>query len=81
MRRQLQIVCGDVGDGRDILVRVRSQCLTGDVLRSTRCDCGAQLDKAMHRIATEGPRSFTLLEPRRTRDWLGEQDSRLRPAG
>src|SRR4029077_5812750 len=48
------LVCGDVGDGRDILVRVHSQCLTGDVLRSARCDCGAQLDKAMHRIATEG---------------------------
>ena len=48
------LVCGDVGDGRDILVRVHSQCLTGDVLRSTRCDCGAQRDKAMRRIATEG---------------------------
>jgi len=48
------LVCGDVGDGRDILVRVHSQCLTGDVLRSARCDCGAQLDKAMRRIATEG---------------------------
>jgi 3,4-dihydroxy 2-butanone 4-phosphate synthase / GTP cyclohydrolase II len=48
------LVCGDVGDGRDILVRVHSQCLTGDVLRSARCDCGAQLDEAMRRIATEG---------------------------
>jgi 3,4-dihydroxy 2-butanone 4-phosphate synthase / GTP cyclohydrolase II len=47
------LVCGDVGDGRDILVRVHSQCLTGDVLRSKRCDCGAQLDKALRRIATE----------------------------
>src|SRR5271155_5725467 len=48
------LVRGDVGDGRDILVRVHSQCLTGDVFRSARCDCGAQLDKAMRRIATEG---------------------------
>jgi 3,4-dihydroxy 2-butanone 4-phosphate synthase/GTP cyclohydrolase II len=48
------LVRGDVGDGRDILVRVHSQCLTGDVLRSARCDCGAQLDKALRRIATEG---------------------------
>src|SRR5271154_3182173 len=48
------LVRGDVGDGRDILARVHSQCLTGDVLRSARCDCGAQLDKAMRRIATEG---------------------------
>jgi 3,4-dihydroxy 2-butanone 4-phosphate synthase/GTP cyclohydrolase II len=50
----IALVCGDVGDGRDILVRVHSQCLTGDVLRSARCDCGAQLDKAMRRIASEG---------------------------
>jgi 3,4-dihydroxy 2-butanone 4-phosphate synthase / GTP cyclohydrolase II len=48
------LVRGDVGDGRDILVRVHSQCLTGDVLGSVRCDCGAQLDKALRRIATEG---------------------------
>lgn len=48
------LVCGEVGDGRDILVRVHSQCLTGDALRSARCDCGAQLEKALRRIATEG---------------------------
>jgi 3,4-dihydroxy 2-butanone 4-phosphate synthase / GTP cyclohydrolase II len=47
------LVRGEVGDGRDILVRVHSQCLTGDVLRSARCDCGAQLDMALRRIATE----------------------------
>ena len=48
------LVCGDIGDGEDVLVRVHSQCLTGDVLCSIRCDCGAQLDNALHRIATEG---------------------------
>jgi len=48
------LVCGEVGDGQDVLVRVHSQCLTGDVLRSARCDCGAQLDEALRRIATEG---------------------------
>ena len=48
------LVLGDIGDGEDVVVRVHSQCLTGDVLRSVRCDCGAQLDKAMCRIATEG---------------------------
>jgi 3,4-dihydroxy 2-butanone 4-phosphate synthase/GTP cyclohydrolase II len=48
------LVCGDVGSGRDVLVRVHSECLTGDVLRSARCDCGAQLDKALRRIAAEG---------------------------
>ena len=50
----IAVVCGEIGDGNDVLVRVHSQCLTGDVLRSVRCDCGAQLDKAMCRIATEG---------------------------
>jgi 3,4-dihydroxy 2-butanone 4-phosphate synthase / GTP cyclohydrolase II len=48
------LVRGDIGDGEDVLVRVHSQCLTGDVLRSVRCDCGAQLDQALCRIATEG---------------------------
>jgi 3,4-dihydroxy 2-butanone 4-phosphate synthase/GTP cyclohydrolase II len=48
------LVRGDIGDGRDILVRVHSQCLTGDVLHSVRCDCGAQRDAALARIAAEG---------------------------
>jgi 3,4-dihydroxy 2-butanone 4-phosphate synthase/GTP cyclohydrolase II len=48
------LVRGEIGDGRDVLVRVHSKCLTGDVFHSSRCDCGAQLDAAMHRIATEG---------------------------
>jgi 3,4-dihydroxy 2-butanone 4-phosphate synthase/GTP cyclohydrolase II len=48
------LVRGDVGDGRDVLVRVHSKCLTGDVFHSARCDCGAQLDAAMARIADEG---------------------------
>ncbi len=48
------VVRGDIGDGRDILVRVHSRCLTGDVFHSSRCDCGRQLDAAMQRIAAEG---------------------------
>ena len=48
------LVRGDIGDGKDVLVRVHSQCLTGDVFHSARCDCGAQLDAAMERIADEG---------------------------
>ncbi|MGE5245095.1 MAG: bifunctional 3,4-dihydroxy-2-butanone-4-phosphate synthase/GTP cyclohydrolase II [Betaproteobacteria bacterium] len=48
------LVCGDIGDGQDVLVRVHSECLTGDVFHSARCDCGAQLDRAMRRIAAEG---------------------------
>jgi 3,4-dihydroxy 2-butanone 4-phosphate synthase / GTP cyclohydrolase II len=50
----IALVCGDMGDGLDVLVRVHSQCLTGDVLHSVRCDCGGQLDKALRRIAAEG---------------------------
>ncbi|MCC7416001.1 MAG: bifunctional 3,4-dihydroxy-2-butanone-4-phosphate synthase/GTP cyclohydrolase II [Acidobacteria bacterium] len=50
----LAYVNGDIGDGRNVLVRVHSQCLTGDALHSIRCDCGAQLDAAMQRIAEEG---------------------------
>ncbi|GLZ03567.1 riboflavin biosynthesis protein RibBA [Actinomadura sp. NBRC 104412] len=50
----LALVLGDLGDGTDVLVRAHSECLTGDVLHSERCDCGAQLDAAMERIAAEG---------------------------
>jgi 3,4-dihydroxy 2-butanone 4-phosphate synthase/GTP cyclohydrolase II len=48
------LVKGEIGDGRDVMVRVHSQCLTGDVLHSVRCDCGAQRDAALERIAAEG---------------------------
>src|SRR5260370_39434850 len=57
----LALVRGDISDGQNVLVRVHSQCLTGDVLRSVRCDCGAQLDKAMRRIAMEGRRTLLYL--------------------
>jgi 3,4-dihydroxy 2-butanone 4-phosphate synthase/GTP cyclohydrolase II len=48
------LVRGDIGDGQDVLVRVHSKCLTGDVFHSGRCDCGAQLEAALSRIAEEG---------------------------
>ncbi|GGS54227.1 riboflavin biosynthesis protein RibBA [Planobispora rosea] len=50
----LALVYGDLGDGEDVLVRAHSECLTGDVLGSLRCDCGVQLEHAMARIAEEG---------------------------
>jgi 3,4-dihydroxy 2-butanone 4-phosphate synthase / GTP cyclohydrolase II len=50
----IALVGGQIGDGKDVLVRVHSQCLTGDVFHSARCDCGAQLESAMERIAAEG---------------------------
>ena len=48
------LVKGDIGDGRDVLVRVHSECLTGDVFGSLRCDCGQQLDAAMAQVADAG---------------------------
>ncbi len=48
------LVRGDLGDGVDVLVRVHSRCLTGEVFHSARCDCGTQLSVAMERIAAEG---------------------------
>ncbi len=50
----IALVCGDLGDGLDVMVRVHSKCLTGDVFHSTRCDCGSQLEAAMAQIALEG---------------------------
>jgi 3,4-dihydroxy 2-butanone 4-phosphate synthase/GTP cyclohydrolase II len=47
-------VLGEVGDGERILVRVHSECLTGDVFGSLRCDCGDQLESALARIGAEG---------------------------
>ena len=48
------LVMGDIGDGQDVLVRVHSECLTGDVFGSVRCDCGPQLNAALARVAREG---------------------------
>ncbi len=53
-REHIALVRGDVGDGEDIMVRVHSECLTGDVFGSVRCDCGSQLDAALGMIAEEG---------------------------
>jgi 3,4-dihydroxy 2-butanone 4-phosphate synthase / GTP cyclohydrolase II len=50
----IALVLGDVTDGADVLTRLHSECLTGDVFGSLRCDCGAQLDAAMAAIAAEG---------------------------
>ncbi|MEU1376548.1 bifunctional 3,4-dihydroxy-2-butanone-4-phosphate synthase/GTP cyclohydrolase II [Streptomyces triculaminicus] len=50
----IALVAGDLGEGDDVLVRVHSECLTGDVFASLRCDCGPQLHASLERIATEG---------------------------
>ena len=48
------LVKGDIGDGQDVLVRVHSECLTGDAFGSLRCDCGQQLAAAMRQVEAEG---------------------------
>ncbi|WP_028104255.1 GTP cyclohydrolase II [Pseudoduganella violaceinigra] len=53
-KEHLAMVLGDIGNGEPVLARVHSECLTGDVLFSQRCDCGAQLEGALKRIAEEG---------------------------
>jgi 3,4-dihydroxy 2-butanone 4-phosphate synthase/GTP cyclohydrolase II len=53
-KTHVALVRGELGDGKTVMVRVHSQCLTGDVFHSARCDCGLQLHRAMERIAQEG---------------------------
>jgi len=53
-QHHLAIVMGDVSGDEPVLVRVHSECLTGDALHSMRCDCGMQLDAAMKKIAEKG---------------------------
>jgi len=53
-RQHMAFVMGDIGEGEDVLTRVHSECLTGDVFGSLRCDCGDQLDAALQKVAEEG---------------------------
>jgi 3,4-dihydroxy 2-butanone 4-phosphate synthase/GTP cyclohydrolase II len=55
------MVMGEIGDGKNLLVRVHSECLTGDALHSIRCDCAAQRDGALDIIAAEGRGVFLYL--------------------
>jgi 3,4-dihydroxy 2-butanone 4-phosphate synthase / GTP cyclohydrolase II len=52
-KHHVALVKGDVEDAEDVLVRVHSECLTGDVFHSLRCDCGEQLETALERIGSE----------------------------
>ncbi|MBD5142024.1 MAG: bifunctional 3,4-dihydroxy-2-butanone-4-phosphate synthase/GTP cyclohydrolase II [Ruminococcus sp.] len=52
-REHIALVMGDVSDGNPVLCRVHSECLTGDVFGSCRCDCGQQLEESLKRIAKE----------------------------
>lgn len=53
-KEHVVLTMGDVSTPEPVLIRVHSECLTGDALFSLRCDCGAQLQAAMHKIALEG---------------------------
>jgi 3,4-dihydroxy 2-butanone 4-phosphate synthase/GTP cyclohydrolase II len=53
-QHHLALVCGDIAGKKDVLVRVHSECLTGDVFGSRRCDCGPQLHQAMRQVAAAG---------------------------
>ncbi len=53
-KEHIAVTMGDVSDGEPVLMRIHSECLTGDALFSIRCDCGAQLAEAMRRIAEGG---------------------------
>jgi GTP cyclohydrolase II len=53
-KEHLAMTLGDVGNGEPVLARLHSECLTGDTLFSQRCDCGAQLEGALQRIADAG---------------------------
>ena len=53
-KTHVALVHGDLGDGEGVMARLHSSCVTGDIFHSARCDCGAQLDAAMRRVAAEG---------------------------
>lgn len=53
-KEHLALTLGDISNGEPVLARLHSECLTGDTLFSQRCDCGAQLEGALRRIAAEG---------------------------
>jgi 3,4-dihydroxy 2-butanone 4-phosphate synthase / GTP cyclohydrolase II len=53
-RTHVALVHGDIGDGAEVMTRVHSECLTGDVFGSLRCDCGSQLERAFELISAEG---------------------------
>ena len=76
------LVHGDIGDGEDVLVRVHSECLTGDIFHSLRCDCGPQLEASLERISDEGRGVVRLpARPRGPRHRPAVQAARVRTPG
>ena len=67
------LVRGELGDGTNVITRVHSSCVTGDIFHSARCDCGPQLHAAMKRIADEGRGVLIYLESGRPRNGLANK--------
>ena len=80
-KHHVAMVKGDVATGEPMLVRVHSECLTGDVFHSMRCDCGDQLAAAMAMIERGGQGRSALPLPGRPRYRPAEQAARLQAAG
>ena len=80
-KQHVALVKGDVDGKENVLVRVHSECLTGDVFHSRRCDCGEQLERALARIEQDGKRRPALPRAGGPRDRAAQQAARLRAAG
>ena len=80
-KHHVALVKGDVDGVDDVLVRVHSECLTGDVFHSLRCDCGEQLESALAMIEQRGPRRAAVPEPGGPRDRPAQQAARLQAPG
>ena len=72
---------GEFAPDEPILARIHSQCLTGDVFGSTKCDCGQQLHTTMRMIADAGRGAIIYTTARRTRHRYNQQNSSLRTSG
>ena len=77
----LALVMGDVGPDDDVMVRVHSECLTGDVFGSRRCDCGAQVELALRPDRTGGQGRLPVHEAGGPRHWAAQQDQGVRATG
>ena len=75
------LVMGDVASAEPALVRVHSQCVTGDVFSSLRCDCGAQMDIALEQIGREGRGAFVYMQQERAWHRPAQQAARVCVAG
>ncbi len=73
-KEHLALVKGEISPDRPVLVRVHSECLTGDVFASRRCDCGEQLHHAMMMVEKEGAGIVLYMRQEGTGDRIGQQD-------